>query len=122
MDKPTLPTPQQLDYIDLEITPHAYPWSARLFNLTLTLAKQGYFSLSEFQSQLSQCLVEAASQQYETSKEDYYDHWLTTLLSLLGDKGILASLLMEQAASVSAPSPFPVHQPSADQGSKSRLH
>lgn len=67
-----------------------YPWSARIFAVTLALAEARLFTLKEFQ----QALIESIRSYEETKDIDgdhtYYSRWIKALVSLLESRNVMS--------------------------------
>lgn len=66
------------------------PWSARLFGVTLTLAKRGLFSLQDFQRALIDRIALHENGGCIENDEQYYTCWLEALESLLRERSLLS--------------------------------
>jgi len=63
------------------------PWQAQAFALVIGLHETGLFDWTEWATALSQQLANAEND----SADNYYNHWLSALESLIADKGLTTS-------------------------------
>ena len=62
----------------------AEPWQAQVFALTLALHARGAFSWADW----TQALAAELERHPESGPEQYYEHWLSALESLLCERGL----------------------------------
>jgi len=67
------------------------PWEAQAFALALRLHEQGHFSWTEWADALSREIAAAGSRGEDDSGENYYQHWLLALESLITESGLAST-------------------------------
>ena len=65
------------------------PWEAQAFAMTLSLHAAGVFTWREWADALAAELSAAAAHGEPDDGSHYYEHWLTALEKLVGEKGVV---------------------------------
>lgn len=65
------------------------PWSARAFGIVLAAAERGILSLREFQEKLIEEIGRHEKDHSIDNEEIYYSRWISALMNLLEEKGLI---------------------------------
>ena len=93
------------------------PWESRLFGVTMALQASGHFEWEEFQRRLITAVGRWEAEHPDGDGYRYYERWAEALESLLGDRGIVAPVAIdERAAQLSAAPPATTTTTTTDDG------
>jgi nitrile hydratase accessory protein len=72
------------------------PWEAHAFAMALTLHERGLFTWTEWAATLAREIRNAQAAGDPDNGQTYYRHWLTTLETLIAEKGVATQVTLHR--------------------------